>query len=778
MDQNLKVGLTIGAKDEATPVVKGVRNELDRLATARSTLGVRAEHSIQREIQRTQASYNRLARSGKLSEAELARAYNEMKKRVAALRVEMEREAEQTRNNYQRMATARETLGIKSETKIQREIQRTEAAYNRLANSGTLSAQEQARAFNATQRKVAALRKELRGAATDEEHLASLGKKMLVVGAAVGAGAHYLSPKIDNSSEYSMELMKLSNRVFHDRDEAGRQKGKQQISNTVKKAIELGGGDIGDTLQGYEGLVSSQAFTPQQVDQLLPRINMTAASVGANPYKVAELASSLHYFKIPTDKLPNALSGIVRMGQMGPVDADVIAEHAKGMFEQLGGIGGGGYQGLRAVLPLAESSALGAATPAQALTNATDLVNDILSPNLDNAAKRIKINGKKINWHQSIIKMMGQGIDPLEAARTIVNKAIDNDKQYQSLNQKLKQATDPTQRDRLERQVQAVRGVYYGKFFRNQQARMSFIAYEQHYDKVKSLQGALDQEYYGKPGELATDKDMEGIKNEPEFKKKRAGSLETLDQNAVLKPLADIEGDVADKFTQLDEVLPNVTKGLVGLGVALGTVGAVGGTGIVLDTMLGAGMTKKAYQSLKGAWTRFRGKAGTVAEDVVEGAESVGGEAMGAVKGAGHFVGRLFGPALSLVTGAYDAYETHNDNSLTPEQKDKQYTQIGGRTTGAMAGAEAGAAAGSIIPGYGTVIGGLVGGIAGYFGGDWLGGKAADNLFVDKQKTPNAVMPSDALGLNPQRLDLHVYLDGQEVHAALDDRTQRDGLRN
>ncbi|WP_366539018.1 hypothetical protein, partial [Serratia marcescens] len=269
---------------------------------------------------------------------------------------------------------------------------------------------------------------------------------------------------------------------------------------------------------------------------------------------------------------------------MGPVDADVIAEHAKGMFEQLGGIGGGGYQGLRAVLPLAESSALGAATPEAALTNATDLVNDILSPNLDSAAGRIKIGGKKISWHESIIKQMGQGVDPLEAARTIVNKAIDNDKQYQSLNRQLNKTTDPTKRDRLERQIQAVRGVYYGKFFRNQQARMSFIAYEQHYDKVKALQGALDQEYYGKPGELATDKDMKGIQNETEFKKKRAGSLEILDQNDIMTPLAKLEGEVADEFTKLDEVLPNVTKGLVGLGVALGTVSAVGGAGIVLDT--------------------------------------------------------------------------------------------------------------------------------------------------------------------------------------------------
>ena len=781
MSDNLKVGLTIGANDEATPVVKGLRNELAHLATARSNLGVRAEHTIQREIQKTQASYNRMARSGKLSEAELARAYNEMKKRVAALRVEMEREAEQTRNNYQRMATARETLGIQSETKIQREIQRTQAAYNRLANSGTLSAQEQARAFTATQNRVAALRKELKGAQADET---SLGKKLLVAGAAVGAAAHYLAPKIDNSSEYSMELMKLSNRVFHNRDEAGRQKGKQEINATVTKATELGGGDVGDTLKGYEGLVSSQAFTPKQVDQLLPRINMTAASVGANPYKVAELASSLHFFKIPTDKIPNALSAVVRMGQMGPVDADVIAEHAKGMFEQLGGIGGGGYQGLRAVLPLAESSALGAATPAQALTNATDLVNDILSPNLDNAAKRIKINGKKINWHQSIIKMMGQGIDPLEAARTIVNKAIDNDKQYQSLNGKLKQTTDPTQRDRLERQMQAVRGVYMGKFFRNQQARMSFIAYEQHYDKVKSLQGALDQEYYGKPGELATDKDMAGVYKEPEFQKKRAGNLSILDQNSILKPVANIEGDVADEFTKLYEALPNVTAGLVGLGLALKGAGLLGLAGVTVDGMFNSGnWTKGAYQSLKGSWNRFRGKAGTVAGEVVDGAESAADDVVETAKGGFRSlrrgVGRFAGPAIALVTGAYDTYETHNDTSLTPEQKDKRYVNIATRTTAAEGGAEFGAGVGSVVfPGPGTAIGGALGGILGYLGGGWLGQKFSDNLFVNKQKTPNAVMPSDALGLNPQRLDVHLYVDGQELHAALDDRTQREAQRN
>lgn len=507
---------------------------------------------------------------------------------------------------------------------------------------------------------------------------------------------------------------------------------------------------------------------------------MAASSVGADPHKVADLASSLHFFKIPTNKIPNALSGVVRMGQMGPVDADVIAEHAKEIFEQLGGMGGNGYQGLRAVLPLAESSALGAATPAQALTNARDFVNDIISPNLDNAAGRIKINGKKIHWHESIIKMMGQGIDPLEAAITIVNKAIGNDKQYQSLNRKLTQTSDPTQRDRIERQIQAVRGVYVGKFFRNQQARMAFIGYEQHYDKVKSLQGALDQEYYGKTGNLATDKDMTGVYQEPAFKTQQAASLAMLDANSVLKPGADIWGDIAGGFTKLDETLPNVTKGLVALGLALAATASVAGTGVVIDSMLGTGGTKKVYQSLKGTWKRWRGKAGEVVDETVHGAEDLGEEALGVAKTGTRAVAREAGPAATLLIGAYDAYKTHENTALTPDQRNRSYTKIESRTGGALTGAEGGAEAGSLVlPGWGTAAGAIIGGIAGYVGGDWFGGKVADNALTPKTNQKNNTMtPMDALGLNPQRLDVHLYIDGKEIHSVLDDRTNRDALRH
>lgn len=61
-------------------------------------------------------------------------------------------------DEYRRSSEARSVLGIRSERQIQREIQQTTAAYNRLTRTGLMSASEQARAFDAMRQKVAGLR--------------------------------------------------------------------------------------------------------------------------------------------------------------------------------------------------------------------------------------------------------------------------------------------------------------------------------------------------------------------------------------------------------------------------------------------------------------------------------------------------------------------------------------------------------------------------------------------------------------------------------------------
>jgi|GEM_PF-3223480 len=153
--------MTIGVKDNASAGIQRIRSETQRMQEARERLGVRSEHAIRRAIQQTEASYNRLASSGKLSAAELSRAHEMAATKISRLQKEM---AEVEVRSYTRRNTAREAytaLGIRSEQSIQREIQKTVAAYNRLERSGTLSATALTRAHEKMTSTVSKLEQEL-----------------------------------------------------------------------------------------------------------------------------------------------------------------------------------------------------------------------------------------------------------------------------------------------------------------------------------------------------------------------------------------------------------------------------------------------------------------------------------------------------------------------------------------------------------------------------------------------------------------------------------------
>ena len=65
------------------------RSQYEKLASARTQLGVRSEKSVQNEIKQTEAAYNRLARSGTASARELARAQDASIAKVRELKREI-----------------------------------------------------------------------------------------------------------------------------------------------------------------------------------------------------------------------------------------------------------------------------------------------------------------------------------------------------------------------------------------------------------------------------------------------------------------------------------------------------------------------------------------------------------------------------------------------------------------------------------------------------------------------------------------------------------------
>ncbi|HFR1360813.1 TPA: phage tail tape measure protein [Shigella sonnei] len=90
--QQAAASAAAAAKQQARDSIAASRAQLDearRMQRAREALGIRSEQAIQREIDRTIASYNRLTRAGTLSAREQARAYRQMQHQVAELRREM-----------------------------------------------------------------------------------------------------------------------------------------------------------------------------------------------------------------------------------------------------------------------------------------------------------------------------------------------------------------------------------------------------------------------------------------------------------------------------------------------------------------------------------------------------------------------------------------------------------------------------------------------------------------------------------------------------------------
>lgn len=101
---NMKLSLVLTARDDgARRLLADTQRQLDRTAKSRAQLerqshtyaltGIRSEKQIQREIMLTQAAFNRLARSGKASQNDLARAAVATRNRIRELNAELKQGA-------------------------------------------------------------------------------------------------------------------------------------------------------------------------------------------------------------------------------------------------------------------------------------------------------------------------------------------------------------------------------------------------------------------------------------------------------------------------------------------------------------------------------------------------------------------------------------------------------------------------------------------------------------------------------------------------------------
>ncbi|EJD1073007.1 phage tail tape measure protein [Salmonella enterica] len=473
---------------------------------------------------------------------------------------------------YRRAARAREVLGVRSEQAIQREIDRTTAAYHRLARSGTMTSRELARAHALMKGQVVALKTEM-GNLSRAERARMAGRQAGMVTGGLLAGASVVTEPIRRQMTYQESLTRMTNTAFGDRPVSERQSGMVRLDKLIRENVQQSGLGKEDVLESLETLLAS-GMEEKDVEKILPVVTRYASSSGTSGVDLARLSiKAKSTFGIGDDELPRALNMAVAAGQAGNFE---LRDMAKWLGPQLAAAANAGMSGLDdfgRILSLNELSAITAGSNDEAGNNVVNLLAKLTSSDAAHAAARIKINGKGIDLPGTLAQARQHNIDPIEAFSRVIDKVVRSDPKYRQLQQHLstvkKDDTEEMSKT-LTSMAKILEGAGVGKILVDRQALMAMLAYR----NGSAYKGDLDQDIgaqrHLKPGEKgAGDLDFDFNAQQPWFQAQRFKNTRELSELDAIKPLADSAGkmggwlaDLGDKFPALATAVSGATTAI------------------------------------------------------------------------------------------------------------------------------------------------------------------------------------------------------------------------
>ncbi|EDQ9668212.1 TPA: phage tail tape measure protein [Salmonella enterica] len=598
----------IGVKDNASGPLQRIRNETVRMQQARERIGIRSEHTLQREITRTEAAYNRLERSGMLSARELARAHEKTTAAVARLRREMsETERQQERLRRNPLGDARERLGIRSEQSVRREIALTEAAYNRLARSGELSAAEQARAYAHMSDAVSKLRHELGETERTQSRLVSGLKTTLKVGAgavALTTGvAAALAEPVRQQMDYDSELRRTANFLYRNGDVKTRIQGVKTIDNAVRQANRLSGGHKEDGLMATETMGRSGMGT-DEVFSALPEIMKIHTATGADARSLALMRTAAFNYGLKGRTGDAALDALTTASQHGQVDVPLLAKAMPVGLELAKSAGFVGKKGFSNLTALYEVNAAMAGAD-EGVVNTNNLMMTLSSQTISDNARTVTYHGKKVDWPAMRRKDAEQGHDALYTLTHLVGSIDDSDKTIINARKKLAAARTEAEKDKWNSVINSEHGANVGHFLRDQQSLKGYLAYEKYQSQYQEIATDVNKQFSLPEDHRSTDIDYAVIKDSNKFKSDQAANEKDFATTDMAKVFADAWGVIAEKSTELAKEFPVLAEAVSGvLSVFSAVWQQLGGVGTTLATMAGV---KLGAKLLKGRTAKTPG---------------------------------------------------------------------------------------------------------------------------------------------------------------------------
>lgn len=546
---------------------------------------------------------------------------------------------------YRRSARARETLAIRSERAIQREIDRTTAAYNRLSRSGTLTAREQSRAYTAMKNKVAALNGEM-GNLTRLERVRMAGGQIGAVAGGITAAALPFVAPVKNQMAYEHSQANLANTAFYQQDAEGRLARLPELNALIHDAIVQGGGTK-DNAQAATGRLLN-TFSFDEIKTRLPFLQQVSSGTGVSGETLGDISNALrrHLGVDSAEDLKRAINMMVASGQAGGVELADIARILPGQLEQAGRAGLRGLDGLAQLLSADQVSLTTSGSVDEAGAQVNALLQRIYGNRAEMAAGRIKIGGKGIDLHGTLAQAQLHGMSPIDALVGLSDRIIDHDPKIRALRKKLnsgnlsdseaastRDALQTMENDWLTKLLGDPYSVRAMTALRNQrQARADNLALTQRQRDLPDGQGAAEVNF-------------QTISGTSDFKTDQAKSLRELSQMDAMKPVADAAGKFADVVAEFNQKFPGLSQ-------------AAESASLAIQSMTAAAVTFAGLKLLLG-----KGGAGAVPGNVLSDAGAV---AAGAASTSGNWLSGLFkvGGAAMAVTTAATATTPEEDEAV------------------------------------------------------------------------------------------------------------------
>lgn len=527
-------------------------------------------------------------------------------------------------SQQQKMREANEIIGIRSERSIQREIQRTEAAYDRLKRSGTLSMAEQARAAGAARNRIRELNNEM-GKFTLAQKIQSRVQAGAVVAGGVAAGGYVLSKPVGQTMDYGVQLANMANTAFTERGTLGRIAGKRELNAAIEGAVRFGGGAREGAADTLNTLIASGAMSPKEAMGMLPTLMKSGTASGADPSQLAQIGiRGMQTFGIKPNEMPKVIDMSITAGQAGGFE---LKDMAKWLPQQMAAAklsGLSGIPGMAKLLAANQAAAITAGTKDEAGNNLVNLLAKINSNDTAKDAQRLGIN-----LSGTLAAARGKGMDSLDAFVGIVDHITKGNKEYQAIQNKLKTATGKDRNDLLESQGNILQGSAIGQIVQDRQALMALVGIMGNREYMADVQKkVLD-------GEGATEKNFSVISQEPGFKVQQAANEKVFATQSAFEKLTPLIGKVADGMTENARQYPLLTASAVAATTALAALAAAAFGMAGLSTLMGGkgaagGLTETVLNKTKGGIGAL-GRGVAAAGSALVGTTAVGAMAAGSL---------------------------------------------------------------------------------------------------------------------------------------------------